>query len=283
MSNVLELAKKELPTLQALIKLNSQAGTDTATLAMQELEYLQNISIGMPALLQCIPDTVIMAIKKVLKQNLTLDPDAGLVYVKTRNVNMGNNNWAKVLEIMPTANGLISINRQCGRIMDVKRPTVTKDANGKVAAVTFHFQKPTFNDKRQPVATWVEETFDEDDFYRWRRASHKENARTWKQESGKPQPNSETLNYANENYTNFKGGIDPEFARAKAIRHGLKKLGTNQNENRAVQIVTTPIKNVVDDVADIKAAADDAGHEYAEYEETKPTTVHVTTHEEIQL
>ena len=56
-----------------------------------------------------------------------------------------------------------------------------------------------------------------------------------------------TYNYANPNYTSWKGGIDPEFARAKAVRHGLKKLGTNQNERRALNIVIPKEKTVIID------------------------------------
>ncbi len=44
--------------------------------------------------MDCVPVTVVMAVKYALKNNLTLDPTAGLVYVKTRNVKVGND-WKK--------------------------------------------------------------------------------------------------------------------------------------------------------------------------------------------
>jgi len=216
-NEVIQLAKKELPQLEAIIGLSAAKGTDVKTLALQELEYLQMIGTTNPAIYECMPQSIIAAIKTVLKQNLTLDPYAGLVYVKTRNVKI-NNEWAKALEIQPSANGIISINRQCGRVLDIERPETIKDAQGKVIGVKVRYLVPSYNEAGKPCYRWREVEFDESDFLRWQRASHKENGRN------KADANPQTLNYSNPNYTSWKGGIDPEFARAKAIRHGLKKL-----------------------------------------------------------
>jgi hypothetical protein len=292
-NELMALVKNELPTLSALVGLNVQPGTDVQTIALQEIEYLQQQAINKPVILECLPETVIAGMKYVIKNNLTFDQNAGLVYIKSRNVQLGGS-WQKVLEVQPSADGLISIARQCGRVLDVDRPEVVKDATGKVVKVIAKFLIPSYDENRQPIAVWKDRVFEEDDFYRWRRASHKENSRGWKADSGRPQPNAETLNYANENYTNFHGGIDPEFARAKAIRHGLKKLGTNQNEGRALNIVTpTQKKRVVDPEADRAAGNDEnGGGEYHDFEEVKhqtngssngSTTVHVQTHEEIEI
>lgn len=219
--------REDLPTLQAIMGLNRKG--DMSVLASQEIAYLEAQAMRMPVIMQCEPISVVLAVKAVLKQNLSLDPYAGLVYIKSRSVNIGTmqaQNWKKVLEIEPTANGKISIARQCGRILDIKRPQVTKNAaTGQINGVSVDILLPSYKEPR-----WETFTFDEDDFYRWCRASHKENARSWKKDSGKAEPDNNTFNYANENYTNFKGGIDPEFARAKAIKHALKKLGTNQSE-----------------------------------------------------
>jgi predicted RNA-binding protein YlqC (UPF0109 family) len=194
-TELIQLAKKELPQLEAIIGLNAAKGTDIKTLALQELEYLQMIGTTKPEIYECMPVSIISAIKTVLKQNLTLDPYAGLVYVKTRNVKM-NNEWAKVLEIQPSANGIISINRQCGRVFDIERPEVLKNDKGKVIGVKFRYLVP----------------------------------------------------------------------RAKAIRHGLKKLGTNQNERAQV----TGERLIVD----IDQAADEAAHEdeYISHDEAPPVT-----------
>lgn len=268
------LVKQELPQFQALIALNARPGIDVATLAAQELEFLEQRALTTPAIYDCVPQTIIMAVKGAISKNLSLDPDAGLTYVKTRNIKVGDNQWAKALEVQPTANGLISINRQCGRILDVKRPEVTKDRDGKVVGVTAIFQLPAFDENGKKCTRWEEIDFDEDDFYRWQRASHKENGRN------KQDADAKTMNYANENYTNFKGGIDPEFARAKAIRHGLKKLGTNLNERRMEKIDVVDAKyKLVDESAD-EAAANDEGFTPAEIVGSQ---VHVAVHEILNI
>jgi hypothetical protein len=252
-NNPVALLKQETPQLQAIMAIYKK-GQDIAVLATQEISYLETIALTKPEINQCEAISVLLAVKSVLKQNLSLDPYAGLVYVKTRNINSGTRDkpeWKKALEIQPTANGLISIARQCGRILDIKRPQVTKSAEtGKITGVSVEILLPSV-----PQPRWETFTFDEDDFYRWQRASHNENGRN------KQDANPNTFNYANPNYTNFKSGIDPEFARAKAIRHSLKKLGTNPHEVKPGQIVIDTTKTPLVDIAkDADASGDDNIH-----------------------
>lgn len=247
----MELLKSAAPELEALMSLNAKPGIDVKTLVLQELEYLRMHAITKPEIMECMPQTVLMAIKSVIKKNLTLDQSAGLVYVKTRNVKtknaQGGDVWLKALEIIDSCNGILSINYQCGKIIDHKIPTIKKDDTGKVLTVQFEYQVAS--------GRWETREFDDSDFYRWRRASHKENGRN------KQDANLESLNYANENYTNWKGGIDPEFARAKAIRHALKKLGTNPNEGKFVSIVIPEQKRVViEESKDNESSTDEAGY-----------------------
>lgn len=223
MANALKILEEQKETLIALSAINLPAGVDPRALVIQELDFLNQVSISKPEILACVPATIEYGVKYALKNNLTLDPNAGLVYIKTRNINTGTQqaaNWQKALEVQPTCNGLLSINYQCGKIIDHKNPEVIKDANGKVTGVIFEIQKHN--------GRWEKFEFDESNFSKWRAASHKENSRG-KQDAA-------TKDYSNPNYTNWKGGIDPEFARAKAIRHSLKKLGTNPNEKYAVKI-----------------------------------------------
>lgn len=252
------LLKKELPQLKAIIALNSRQGADVQTMALEELEHLKSVALTKPEIYECEPVTVIMALKAVLKQNLTLDPYQGLVYIKTQSVNVGTKaspSYRKGLVIEPTANGLISINRQCGRILDVDRPEVKFGANGKVTSVIAKFLKPTFDEKGQPATRWQTTEYDESEFKRWMVYSHRQNSR------GKQDANGETLNYANALYRSHNGGIDPEFARAKAIRHALKKQGTNMNERPSLQAPI--IKSVIEPSAATQESAD----EYQSYEE----------------
>jgi hypothetical protein len=223
-----ELIKASLPEVKQLIKLNAREGADIETMALQEFEYFRQQAQFKPEFLECLPATIIMAIKSVIRKNLSLDPSAGLVYIKTRNMKVtaqdGSEKWVKALEIQESANGLLSIARQCGRVLDFVRPKVKKDDTGKVIEVSFRYMVPSYNEHGKASTRWEEVDFDESDFLRWRKASHNENGRK------KSDANADTMNYANPNYTSWKGGLDPEFARAKAVRHGLKKLGTNTNE-----------------------------------------------------
>jgi len=259
----LEIIRKEIPALEKILALNARPGTDVATIAMQEFNYLELLAQTKPDILKCTPQSIILAIRGVMKQNLTLDPYAGLVYTKTRNVNIGTEeqkNWVQVLEMTPTANGLISINRQLGRILDYTNPQVKKDAQGKVIGVSMQVLKPSY-----PNPRWETFEYDESDFKRWRIASHKENGRR------KNDANIQTLNYANASYTNFNGGIDPEFARAKCIRHSLKKLGTNPQESGAVKVFDVPKERVVDPEKD----------EYIDFNYDAQTQDEFTQHEEL--
>lgn len=255
----LDLVKSELPTLQKILALHAPIGADMATIAAQELMYLEAIAQTKPDILQCTPQSVLLAVKSVMQKNLTLDPQAGLVYVKTRKVNTSPygqpEKWVKVVEMMPTVNGLISINRQLGRILDYTNPRVVIDATGKVVGVSMQLLIPSYNKPR-----WELYEFDESYFMRWRIASHKENSRN------KSDANATTLNYANPNYTSHQGGIDPEFARAKCIRHSVKKLGTNPQEQAPRKLQPIKQEIVVDPEVD----------DYAEYiEQPGDVTPHV--------
>lgn len=275
------LKDTELPQIEALISLNAMPGTDVKTMALQELEYLAQIAVAKPDLQQCEPRSVALAVKSVIKNNLSLDQNAGLVYVKTRSVKTAAG-WVKVMEIQPSANGLISIARQCGRVLDIKNPVVHKDAHGKVISVEIEILLPS-----TPKPRWEKRTFDESDFTRWARASHKENRRAYdnaqpQYREGKPVPNNETLNYANPNYTSWKGGIDPEFARAKAVRHGLKKLGTNPNELKAAAItVSEPKKIRIDSEKDQEALLEETDGGYTPHEEVETKNGVVNTAEQV--
>lgn len=274
-NTITDIIRPELSNLMAIISLNNdKASNDIQVLALQELNYLEQHASVKPALLNCDQQSIILAVKNVMRKNLSLDPNAGLVYVKTRNLNVGTFDrpiWKTVLEIQETANGLLSYNRQIGRILDYTNPKIKEDTTGKVIGVSMELLKPSW-----PQPRWEEYSFNEGDFYRWRRASHKENKKGYKQNSGKPVPDDNELNYANPNYTNWKTGPDPEFIRAKCIRHSLKKLGSNPNE--AMQIIkSNAVVTINPDIA--IAEAEDNDHDFAQHEEINTQIHHETSGE----
>lgn len=231
----LTLLQKEQSTIEQLILLNAPDGMSIEkikAIAAEEISHVQMIAMQKPEIMQCEPISVILAVKQAIRKNLTLDPSAGLTYVKVRSINVGsqaNPAWKKILEIQDTANGKLSIARQCGRVLDHKRPSIYYSANGQVEKVIVEFLVPSV-----PSPRWEAIEFNTNHFQKWRIASHKENARN------KQDADINKLNYANPNYTSWNGSIDPEFASTKAIRHGLGKLGTNINERNAVKIYVDP-------------------------------------------
>lgn len=246
-STALQVLQNEKPTLEAITLFNYGPSQDVSSIIQNEISFLQAMALTKPDILECEPISVLMNMKYVLKNNLSLDPNAGLVYTKTRNFKKPDGTWGKVLETQPTCEGLISIAYQCGKILDHERPTVKKNNDGKVIEVTFRYMRPSPTGPR-----WVDISFDESDFKRWRTKSH--------QDSSRNKPDAAEKDYSNPNYSNFNGGIDPEFARAKSIRHALKKLGTNANERLMVNIKPA-INHTVDVKVDIQASADDSTHE----------------------
>lgn len=196
-------------------------------IVMKEIVNFEMICMMKPELANLDKQSIFIAVKQCIADNLTLSPNAGLVYLSPGRVCVGIENNQKVykdvLVYEPTSEGRISIARQAGTLLDHKRPTVAFDSTGKVSSVTFEFLVNAL-----PKPRWEIVKFDTNDFERWRIKSEIKN-------NGK----------ANANYTSFKGGIDPEFARAKAIKHGLKKRGTNKNEVRSFSDAPIePIENV---------------------------------------
>lgn len=258
-----KILEPEIPTLMAILSLSNET-KDLQTVVVQELTYLEQHALAKPEILGVAKgtlqqqQTIVLAIKSTMRKNLTLDPSAGLVYVKTRKMQI-NNAWVEVLEIQETSNGLLSYNRQLGRILDFTRPKVTKNDKGRVTGVSMRLLLPSPLGPR-----WEDFDYDESDFRRWATYSHKERSRN------KADANNETLNYANHLYRSWQGGIDPEFARAKCIRHSCKKLGTNPNEGLVVLNLNLPKGKLLDAEVAMAEAADENG-EFAWHEEVNTT------------
>ncbi len=152
-------------------------------------------------------ESMVYALKQCIQDGLTLAPSADLVYLIPGTVTTKEGKvW--VINYEPTANGLLSMARQSGRILDHKRPTCEYDDTGLVVSVSVEFLVPS-----SPSPRWEKITFGPGHFKKWQTASANKNGGT-----------------ANANYTSFNGGIDPEFAGTKAIIHGLNKRGMNMGE-----------------------------------------------------
>lgn len=222
----LTLLNESVPTLTQLLLVNMPDGTteqEAKRKAFREIMNIEAIFSLKPELAACDPGSIVLAVKQCIGDNLTLAPAAGLVYLYPQKVRVGTDGanapiYKQVLVYDPTAEGRISIARQSGSILDHKRPVCVFDHDGMVESVSFTFLVPSYGGAR-----WETVTFTKADFEKWKQKSA-----------------SKFGGNSNANYISWKGGIDPEFAGSKAIRHALKKLGTNKNEIR--QISYQPIK-----------------------------------------
>ena len=227
MENNLIILQEAKPTLTQLILVNMAHGSsieDAERLALREITNFEMIVSTKPDLLLCDKQSILLAVKQCISDNLTLSQSSVLVYLYPSKVQVGvdasnQKIYKNILVYEPTAEGRISIARQAGSILDHKRPTFTYDATGKVDTVTFEFLVPSYNEPR-----WEKIVFDKSNFAKWQQKSA-----------------AKFGGNANANYFAWNGGIDPEFAGSKAIKHSLKKLGTNKNENRQ-QIVQPQFK-----------------------------------------
>lgn len=230
MSNITILHENK-PTLTQLVMVNMPQGTteeEAQRVAVKEISNFEMILQTKPDLAGCTQMSILLAVKQTICDNLTLAPSAGLVYLIPSKV---GNDW--VATYTPTANGLLSIAYQSGAILDHKRPVVTFNSEGKVDTVTVEFLVPS-----HPEPRWEVITFTDVHFKKWRDASIKKNKGS-----------------ANANYTSWNGGIDPEFAGTKAIRHGLNKRGSNGNapRNTVPDIKFEPIEGINKEAAEFEA------------------------------
>lgn len=214
----LTLLDKEKKTIDQLVLVNMPSGStleDAQLIALKEISNCQMLASQRPDLLKCTPQSFLLAVKQCICDGLTLAPSAGLVYLVPSLVKVGQNGSQDIKEWVvsydPTANGRLSMAFQSGSILDVKRPTFTFDSEGKLDTVSVEFLVPSF-----PEPRWEVIVFGKVHFKKWMDASAKKNKGA-----------------ANANYTSWNGGIDPEFASTKAIRHGLSKRGTNLNNKRS--------------------------------------------------
>ena len=228
MSNLVILNEQQ-NNLAAIMAYNLNKSVEQVqALVMAEIDNIQAVALVNPDIEQCLPQSIAQAVKSALRQNLSIAPEAGLIYLSTRSLEK-NGKWVKVLEAKRTALGEISFQRQCGRLLDLKAPVVEYNENNQVVKVTVEYLVPS-----HPAPRWEIATFDNAFFRRLMQFSHNERGRK------KPDADATKLNYANKLYRSYNGWIDPEFAKAKAIRHALKKLGGNMGELKAHHVQIEP-------------------------------------------
>jgi hypothetical protein len=228
-TTAMQVLEKEESTLQ-LVLMSANRGmleNEAKQRIQQELINFQEHCMYNESLLKCDLQSLKFGIRKVISANLSLDKAKGHVYLLPTSVKDSKDNWKQMLEVKWTSEGLLTMHYNAGSIIDHKRPIVTYDQANKVIGVKFEFQVPT---KR-----WETVEYNTAHFAKWRKASHVKNGRN------KKDADLNKLNYANDNYTSFNGGIDPEFASSKAISHGLGKRGLDGNKSLQYQPQPIPV------------------------------------------
>jgi hypothetical protein len=263
---VLSTLNENIDTLAKIALINQPEGTSldrAKRIVLKELINFEMACTLKPELANPNIDrnSILIAVKQAIADNLTLNQLEGLVYLIPGKVCTGINpktnakEYKEVLNYSRTAEGELSVARQSGAILDHKRPTCTFDGNGQVDTVTFEFLVPAY-----PKARWESVTFNKDTFAKWKQKSAAKF-------NGTP----------NANYGSWNGGIDPEFASSKAIKHGLKKRGRNSNENQRVELPeaktetterTIPITTAEEAKANLNIKNDTI--QYVNFEEVKP-------------
>lgn len=181
----------------------------------QEVINFQEHCMYNNELANCDPQSILFGIRKVIGSNLSLDRAKGHTYLLPASIKQADGTFKKVLEVTYQAEGVLVLYYNAGVIVDHKSPLPTYNEEGKVIAISWEYQ---LANKR-----WEESYFNEAHFNKWRKASHVKNGRN------KNDADINKMNYANPNYTSFAGGIDPEFASAKCIKHTLKKMALDRN------------------------------------------------------
>tara|TARA_R110000796_G_scaffold60642_9_gene140310 strand:- start:3939 stop:4685 length:747 start_codon:yes stop_codon:yes gene_type:complete len=207
----MEIVKAEKP---ALLKIASyvlgKPSTEIEGVVESEMFYLQQrVSLSGP-LQECTQESLLMCIRHAIRDNMSLDESAGLVYIYPQGVKTKSGNWVKVAKYELSPNGLLSLARQTGSILDNTQVKLVKDGK-KVIGGNIELLLPS-----TPSPRWETFEFDIDDIERWKKFSAKKNKGT---------PNALYL-------SGPEGSIDSGFMKAKVLKHSLKNKGTNVSETR---------------------------------------------------
>jgi len=204
--------------------------TDIEGVVESEMTYLEQ-RVGLsPALLECSPKSLLMCIRHAIRDNVSLDETAGLVYLYPQSIKAADGKYHKVATYELSPNGRLSLARQTGNILDHKQPKLIRDKSGKVTGGSIEFLKPSL-----PTPRWEKFEFDEFEIARWAKFSSVKNGK-WDNNLRKKVPGKPNALYTN----GTGGGIDEGFMKAKILKHALKNMGTNVSEVRGKELIPLP-------------------------------------------
>jgi hypothetical protein len=220
----LQLINQSTATLIKVAQVVNPQWDDTAAerYVLSELSFLKERILNDYGLNECTDESLIQCVRKALRDNVSLNKSANLVYVQPQSVQQSDGTYVKVAHYSLTVEGKISIAKQSGELLDITRPKLYRNSDGRIIRGEVEVLKPSY-----PKPRWETIDFDESDIKRWQDASTKKN-------NGKTNPLY---------VTGPGGGIDSEFMRAKIIKHALSK-GFGINFNKIGLQKTNPILQI---------------------------------------
>jgi len=254
----LTIVSKQIPSLVKVAKVVFPKWNDeqAENYVLSELSFLKERIENDYGLAECTEESLIQCFKKSMRDNVTLNKSANLVYIQPQSVKV-NGQYVKVAYYSLTPEGKISVVRQSGMIIDITRPKLLKNADGKVIGGEIELLKPSY-----PKPRWELIEFDESDIERWKKYSHVKNSK------GEEKKDSSLKNANALYFSGVAGGIDSEFMRSKIIKHALGKgLGTNKNES-LVEKNNAPILDIIEEeIEQVEAVNNLPDYEMSDSEE----------------
>jgi recombinational DNA repair protein RecT len=205
---------------EAFIKLFEISGNppeQAKALAEKEIYHIAQLIQDNEDLQAIPPAAIMMEVRKIPLQGVTLDPTLGLAYLYVQDKNKGKvslevTGRGKAVQAI-AQNILKSVTTEC--IFDGDR---TDYVNGLVKVI------PAFKAHAKVIGGIITLTLSDgriqQEFYR---QSHIDD---WQKRSAK-----RFGGRVNDNYVNFEGGISGGFLQAKMLKHSLKRFGINPFPN----------------------------------------------------
>lgn len=215
-SQYLSLSKAENKGFESFVKLFEMAGNSAAvakSLAEKEAYHLAQLMADNADLQNIPPAALMMEMRKIPLQGVTLDPTLRLAYLIIQDKAKGKVSLevnGRGMAVQAIAQGIIkTINTEC-----IFEGDKTEYVDKEVVII------PTFKAGSKVIGgicsiTWPDGKITQEYF----REGH---IKSWESRSAK-----KFYGRANANYTSFNGGIEPGFMQSKMLKHKLNRLGIN--------------------------------------------------------
>lgn len=225
--------KKETDGFKAFAKLFELAGNNPEyanTLADKEVYHLAQLMSDNPDLAAMPPVALMMEMRKIPLQGVSLDPTLKLAYLLIQDKSAGKVS----LEVTGRGKAVQAIAQRLIRDVDTQ---VIFEGDEIVRENGLNIVIPKFKQGAKVIGGFITITWNDGKVTQ--DAYNQSHIDSWRTRSGKrfeikyengqrlavPRPNP------NKNYTSFNGGIEPGFLQTKMLKHKLDRIGINPFPN----------------------------------------------------